>query len=250
MLTVPDITLRFAPRPAQHAVSSLEHTQEATLDDIKAWSDSDGVEGPPIFWVWGMAGMGKSTIAQTVAEQEACLGGLGASFFFSRDTKEQSDPLLLYTNLAFQLSQFNSVYKAHLAKVLKDKPSVGHDRIEVQLRALLVEPLSSCKSLPFPIIIVVDALDESEPELVWKTIIRALATDVPKIQQKVKFLVTSRPENTLDTHAKSWKLHELGETVVSRDVERYSILTTTSDGSRLITDFRRPGTTRRRGTSS
>lgn len=211
--------------------SCLPDTQEATLNDIKTWSDGGCVGNPPIFWVWGMAGMGKSTIAQTVAERAAAQERLGASFFFSRDAQEQSNALLLIPTLAYQLSHFNSIYKAHLAKALQPNPdAASRGNVESQLKALLVDPLSACKSLPSPIIIVIDALDECQPESVWKIIIRALAADVPNIRQNVKFLVTSRPENSLDSefrssalsiYSKSWKLHEIGERILGRDIERY-----------------------------
>lgn len=178
-----------------------------------------------------MAGAGKSTIAQTVAEREASAGRLGASFFFSRDTKDQSDPLLLIPTLAYQLAHFNAVYKAHVAKALQPNPdSASHGDIEHQLKVLLIDPISACKTLPSPIIVVIDALDECEPESVWKTIIWAFGANVPNVRQNIKILVTSRPEKDLRSQfhsskvgalSKSWRLHEIGESIVSRDIELY-----------------------------
>jgi len=39
--------------------------------------------GKPIYILYGVAGIGKSTVAKTMAERAAKDGTLGASFFFS-----------------------------------------------------------------------------------------------------------------------------------------------------------------------
>ena len=58
----------------------LEGTRVALLDDIGKWT-KDWTR-PPIFWLDGLAGTGKSAIARTVAERCDAVGDLGASFFF------------------------------------------------------------------------------------------------------------------------------------------------------------------------
>ena len=68
---------------------------------------SDGHDtGKPIYVLDGIAGVGKSTVAKTVAQRAAGINSLGASFFFSRDHAAQpthrepppspDDPLMLY----------------------------------------------------------------------------------------------------------------------------------------------------------
>lgn len=172
------------------------------MKDITTWLADVDPGAPPILWIWGVPGVGKSTIAQTVAQKEDKRGHLGASFFFSHDTTEGRDPLLLIRTLAVKLSGFNDVYKAHLAKELQRNPGAGEGEYEEQLEALLVKPLSACKSLPFPILIVIDALDECDPESARAGIIKAFSVGIPKIRQKVKILITSRPQLP-KTHAES-----------------------------------------------
>ena len=53
----------------------------------------------------GLAGIGKSTIARTIAEGADHRGVLGASFFFSRQEKELSDAKLFIPTIAYQLAQ-------------------------------------------------------------------------------------------------------------------------------------------------
>ena len=57
-----------------------------------------------VFWLNGLTGTGKSTIAQTFAEITFADGTLGASFFCSRDFGERSDLQMIFPTLAFQLA--------------------------------------------------------------------------------------------------------------------------------------------------
>ena len=57
-----------------------------------------------VFWLNGLAGTGKSTIAQTFAEITFADGILGASFFCSRDSEARSNLKSIFPTLAFQLA--------------------------------------------------------------------------------------------------------------------------------------------------
>lgn len=59
----------------------LKGTRSAVLDEIELWMYDFG--GPPVYWLNGLAGTGKTTIAQTIAERAFADGLLGASFFCS-----------------------------------------------------------------------------------------------------------------------------------------------------------------------
>lgn len=68
------------------APTCLADTRVAVLKEIKAWAY--GKDERCIFWLNGVAGMGKSTIARTICHDFSQKGHLGASFFFSRDEKK------------------------------------------------------------------------------------------------------------------------------------------------------------------
>jgi len=61
-------------------------------------------DGKDIFWLNGMAGTGKSTIALTIADQIASCNRLGASFFFTRDEGDLANGRKFFTGLASQLA--------------------------------------------------------------------------------------------------------------------------------------------------
>jgi len=72
------------------------------LSEIESWAND--FNRPPVFWLNGLAGTGKSTIAQTVSERVFADGQLGASFFCSRDFEDRSDLRFIFPTLAFQLA--------------------------------------------------------------------------------------------------------------------------------------------------
>ncbi|KAF9443808.1 hypothetical protein P691DRAFT_763922 [Macrolepiota fuliginosa MF-IS2] len=60
-------------------------THEQHIEDIIYWAvPMSGADVPlPLFWMKGLAGVGKSAIAQMCAKRLKELGKLGAAFFFS-----------------------------------------------------------------------------------------------------------------------------------------------------------------------
>ncbi|KAF9642863.1 hypothetical protein BDM02DRAFT_3063174, partial [Thelephora ganbajun] len=57
----------------------LKGTRGAVLDSIELWARN--FHEPYVYWLNGLAGTGKSTIAQTIAERIFADGQLRASFF-------------------------------------------------------------------------------------------------------------------------------------------------------------------------
>ena len=142
-------------------------TREEILKDIKAWAGS--ADGPPVFWLTGQAGSGKTTIAYTIAqyfnglekEERTVLGG---SFFCSRQFEETRRRVHIIPTLVYQLAQNSRSYAHALHKLDK------FDSVELteQMEDLLVGPWQKSEpqrhtELP-PFLIVVDALDEIEKD--------------------------------------------------------------------------------------
>ena len=71
------------------------------LQQLEDWQENGG---HCVFWLNGLAGTGKSTIAQTFANITFAEGKLGASFFCSRDFQNRSNLRAILPTLAFQLA--------------------------------------------------------------------------------------------------------------------------------------------------
>ncbi|KAL9123119.1 MAG: hypothetical protein Q9187_000332 [Circinaria calcarea] len=72
----------FNAHQRQHDPACLPDTRVDLLQEINNWAD--GQDELSIYRLSGLAGMGKSTIARTVAIRYFDRNRLGASFFFSR----------------------------------------------------------------------------------------------------------------------------------------------------------------------
>ena len=77
-------------------------TRKEILKEIEDWAEDQ--DGKCIFWLSGMAGAGKSTIARTVARRFKQKNCLGASFFFKAGQELRGDARALFTTLADQLT--------------------------------------------------------------------------------------------------------------------------------------------------
>ena len=185
-----------------------------------------GTQGQPVFWLNGLAGTGKSTIAQTFSEMADNSNILGASFFCSRDYSERKMLKNIFPTLAYQLACRYPRFRDHLIKVIKRDPSVAHNSLISQLRDLLVEPLSATG---IPCVVVVDALDECVDDQPASAILSVLGRLVSKLPL-VKFFITGRPEPRirsgfrlplLEPFTQIFLLHEVDPTSVEGDIRLY-----------------------------
>jgi len=183
-------------------------------------------EQEQIFWLNGLAGTGKSTIAQTFAERMFADGKLGASFFCSRDSVDRSNLQAIFTTLAFQLAYRYPFFRHRLLQVLKACPDVARESLCSQMKKLIVGPL---KAGAIPTLIIIDALDECKDEEPASAILSILARHVNEIP-RVKFFITGRPEPRIRTgfRLKSLlpitevlKLHEVKPETVNRDIKLF-----------------------------
>ena len=67
----------------------MKGTRRDVLSQIESWLMDK--QDKRVFWLNGLAGTGKSTIAQTFAEMSFADGKLGASFFCLRDFEDRSN---------------------------------------------------------------------------------------------------------------------------------------------------------------
>jgi hypothetical protein len=86
----------------QHERPCLRDTRVGLLQEIHSWAD--GLDERCIFWLSGLAGTGKSTIARTVARSYFDEGRLAASFFFSRGGGDVSHAGMFVTSIAKQVA--------------------------------------------------------------------------------------------------------------------------------------------------
>ena len=140
-------------------IGCLKGTRGAVLDQIGLWAND--FDKPPVHWLNGLAGTGKTTIAQTVAERTFADGILGASFFCSRDFEDRSNLHFIFPTIAVQLARKYPNFRSFFVPLIRSDPGIAHESLYNQLHRLVVEPLQESA---ISTVIVIDALDECKDE--------------------------------------------------------------------------------------
>ena len=202
----------------------LKGTRKGVLWEIEHWST--GKQEQHVFWLNGLAGTGKSTIAQTFAERMFADGRLGASFFCSRDFEDRSKLQAIFPTLAFQLAYRYPAFRDRLFQVLKACPDVRQESLCSQMERLIVGPFKAAHT---PTLIIIDALDECKGESPASAVLSILSRYVKEIPD-VKFFVTGRPEprirsgfrlKSLVPITEVLKLHEVKPEAVNNDIKLF-----------------------------
>jgi hypothetical protein len=186
---------RFNSHAEEHNARCLPNTRTNLLDEITRWANDK--EGKSIFWLSGMAGTGKSTIARTIAQSFADCGQLGASFFFKKGEGERGNASRFFTTIAVELMDHEPNMIPGIMTALNEDPAVSQKALNHQFEKLILQPLSGMKQ-PFSQaparIVVIDALDECEQEQDIRAILQLLARTKDIQPMPLRVVVTSRPE--------------------------------------------------------
>ena len=216
--------MRSAGYQAGHHDMCLRGTRQSILDDILRWAENP--QERHVFWLNGLAGTGKSTIAQTFSEMVVNVGILGASFFCSRDYLDRRELKNIFPTLAYQLACRYPAIRRHIIRVIKQDPTVASNSLISQLEDLIVRPLVSSN---ISCVIVVDALDECIDKEPASAILSVLGRHINQLRS-AKFFVTGRPEPRIRTGfrlplmeplTQIFLLHEVNPSNVDGDIRLY-----------------------------
>ena len=210
----------------------MKGTRVQVLRDIESWIMNP--LAPVIFWIAGLAGTGKSSVAWTVCE---CARAdinivLGGSFFCSRSTSlvAQRDVRCIIPTLAQILARQSPEFSRALADELAWDPDVVHMQVKTQAEQLLCKPLLALADLSTPVLFVIDALDECSDERELAELLAAIVqlNGDSDLNVNVKFLLTSRPETHILGSPISDRcqneillLHMINTAEVNRDIALY-----------------------------
>jgi hypothetical protein len=200
-------------------------TRTFVLAKIREWADYTS-PGLSIFWLVGMAGTGKSTIAKSACEVFAGEGRLGARFFVSAQDIFRRDPHSVLRTIAYQIAlkdpaAFRALYESTMEHGISSRPMAE------QVQKTLFVPLTAAtNNISKEMVIVIDALDECDRlgGVESGDLIPLLASKLSVFD--IKLLVTSRNEHKLEIMRQGLgtvglTLHDMDETIVDSDIRRY-----------------------------
>ena len=207
----------------------LPGTRETFLKEICNVLNNPDEDAPRVCLLTGVAGSGKSAVAHSIARLYDGQRRLGSSYCFSRTDVTHRNPTNLFTTIARDLSSRDPQYKAALCQVLKDDEMLCTSQSPMeQLERLVIEPCQDLHAVG-PLVIVIDALDESGDPTSRQHILRALSEKIAKnaLPSHLRFLITARPETDIHNElpACSQTVHkqmgEIPEDVVDGDIETF-----------------------------
>ncbi|KAI5118311.1 hypothetical protein M0805_006479 [Coniferiporia weirii] len=178
----------------------LEGTRESVLRRVREWGDSES----KLFWLHGVAGSGKSSIANSVAHIFKRQLRLSACFFCKGDDPECRSPNALIPTLAYHFSKWHNAYRSAVLSIIEgaNEPELAQG-LERQFDLLITQALtttsSSPESLPpYPLIVVIDALDECGDSRSSRIQVAKLLVRLSSVVTWLKVFITSRTLPELD----------------------------------------------------
>ncbi|KAG8712398.1 hypothetical protein FRC09_019924 [Ceratobasidium sp. 395] len=197
------------------------------LEQLRSWTQDS--QSRKVYWLNGMAGTGKTTIAYSLCSELEHTGQLAASFFCSRQLPSCRRVGLILPSIAYQLSLFSRPFRYELSEMLERNPDLHNRPVDKQFQSLIAGPLRKIKGqLQRDLVIVIDALDECEDADSVDRVLSALLVQVADLP--IKLFLTSRPEPKILKHMESQqgervrselRLHELEQSVVQSDIYTY-----------------------------
>jgi hypothetical protein len=199
----------------------LEGTRVQLLDDIAKWMAD--TNGKTVYWLTGVAGTGKTTVAKSVVDMATKEKYLVVTFFFSHTSTDRRDYRKVIPSLAYQLAR-DARLRSHIVAAIDNDSDIAISGTAIQTKKLLLDGLHTPSSLTGDrVLIVLDALDECQKDvnhIHGGDLIPILLVGLKDIPF-VKVFLTSRPEPSIERMFKRKDLHGVTSTLaLHRDIEK------------------------------
>lgn len=199
-----------------------EGTRDRVIQQILDWfNDSKNLH--KTFWLYGPAGHGKTTIAQTVAHILKEKENLGASFFFGSGSAIQ-----FVATIAYQLCLTIPGLFDRVVSALELDPALLDSSLSQQMEKLVVVPLRELSSnagtpgIYHPWLIIVDGIDECDEKL-QQEIVQIIQNCVENQWSPFRVLLSSRDSYLIRRALSSPEVLSLSETTVVDDIKAFYI---------------------------
>ena len=137
---------RFDSKHRERDPSCLPGTRNDVLREIRTWAE--GQSDRNVFWLSGMAGTGKSTIARTVAREQHTKKQLGASFFFSKGSGDARNAHKFFTTIAAQMAEKSPALQCYIVEAVSRNVKIAKRALGEQWELLILRPLSMIRPEP------------------------------------------------------------------------------------------------------
>lgn len=198
------------------------NTRQQVLAEMSSWRHNQ--QQGNLYWLNGMAGTGKTTVAHSLCVMLDRTHALGASFFCTRLLPECRNVKLILPTIAYQLARLSHPFRCALSRVLEHDPDIYTRALSNQFDRMIIGPLRKVThTLPTDLAVVIDALDECDDNHEIGQLLEILVKHASKLP--IKVFVSSRPEPQIRMRIGRMDsqliLHELNKSIVRNDIETY-----------------------------
>ena len=193
-----DMPYAFGARYAQEK-GCLSGTRESLIGEICEVLSNPAEDAPRVCVLTGVAGSGKSAVAHSIARLYDGQERLGSSYCFSSTDVARRNAGNLFSTIARDLSDHDSQYKSALWEIVKDNRALRTSTSPAeQVDRLIIEPSKQLHAIG-PLVIVIDALDESGEPPSRRQLLRVISTQFAEntLPTNLRFLITARPESDI-----------------------------------------------------
>ena len=210
----------------------MEGTREEPIEEIFDWINDSEKDTPRIFWLHGPAGTGKSSIAHTIAHQFQQLERLGSCFCFDRSRKEERRHEKVFSTIAKDLANRDMSLRRQLSAIVHYNDALKNTTdILQQWEELIARPLKALSdAMVGPIVIIIDAMDESGNTDSRRVLLRILGNTenrITNLPPNIRILLTSRHLPDIDAafmgrkHVRQKSMDSIPRDSTERDIFRY-----------------------------
>ena len=151
-------------------------------------------------------GIGKSVLCAKVCEMYKKEGRLAAYQFCDYRNLDYKNPSRIIQSLASQMCDNIDDFRDELIKALRREHS--ENSLPDAFRVLLNDPLHALKRNPQPMLIVLDALDESKTDE-KSAFLELISEEFSRLPKWIKILISSRPELQVKKELKHFNPFEI-----------------------------------------
>jgi len=171
-------------------------TRGSILSEIMGWVANGprqkGVLQSNTYWIYGLPGIGKTSLAHSICDKLDERMHLIGAFFCQRDNTSSSEPRNILSTLIYKLVEVSPPFRKIVAEWLRKNPNLTTESMKDTLF------LDFIRSLPpdlteHSLVFVVDAFDECGDTQSRPDVLKAL-TDAAAQAPWLKIIITSRPE--------------------------------------------------------
>ena len=185
--------LKYVEAGYDQGLQCMEGTRESLLKRVVSWATNESGQKDEgnIYWIYGLPGIGKTSLAHSICASLHEQKQLAGAFFCRRDDHESNEPRNILPTLIHKLAIIFPPFRRIVAGHLNKDPNVTPESMKP---TLFLDFIREIRRPPtHTLVFVIDAFDECGNTDSRPNILRAL-TGAAAHAPWLKVIITSRPE--------------------------------------------------------